>query len=773
MKYLLILLSIIYNFNAIQAQDSIPKSDSSFALLDSLMSEPVAAGYDTLELLNFEVQTRPDTLLIVAEAQHGTAQFIAEVSINGELQTLLFEKGVAVVPFPFSYKGQLVKIQAEHKVGKSKEHVTRILHVRKNSETTVRQQSIPLWWSIVPPLFAIILALLTRQVLLSLFMGILVGSWVTSGMPLNPYDLMRSVFKVLDSYILGSLNSTSHLSVILFSMLIGGMVAVISRNGGMVGIVNKLAPLAKGPKSTQMVTWILGVAIFFDDYANSLIVGNTMRPLTDKFRVSREKLSYIVDSTAAPVASVAFITTWIGAELGYISDAMPTLEGLDNPPGAYSVFLSSLSYAFYSYFTLIFMLLVIFLNRDFGAMYRAEYRTRTTGKLFDTKATDDAHEGEAEEEEEDLEELAPVKGAPLRWANGLIPVLVVVFGTLLGLVDTGMENSLNQLSEKGIQLADNSWGGTWSKIQYLNASERELWQAIDQRPAAEVWNTVSALAPAGTATPTDEAGLKEAIHSLSPHEIWEKYPQLVSVEAPSGLRKVGILIGNSDSYSALLWASLSAVFFAIFLTVVQRIMKLSTAINTTVKGFKTMMPALLILIFAWSLATTTEELATAEFLTSALGGWMNPYILPIVIFVLAALISFSTGSSWSTMAILYPIAIPLTWSICMGAGLSQEESMPILYNVIATVLSASVWGDHCSPISDTTILSSLASSCPHIGHVNTQMPYALLVGFVSLGINYVATITGMPFLLNMVLGTGILLGWLLIFGKRLPDIPKE
>lgn len=722
---------------------------------DSLAPLPEQPPLPALrELPGFELQVRPDTLLVVVEAYKDEPAFRAEFLIGGQSQELLFERGIAAVPHAFSYKGELLKVQTLRTSGKSKEHITRLVHLRKTSQTTVRQQSIPLWWSIIPPLVAIILALLTRQVVLSLFMGIMAGSWLTAGMPLNPGDLMKTFFRVLDTYILNALNSSSHLSVLLFSMLIGGMVALISRNGGMVGIVQKLAPLARGPLSTQLVTWFMGIAIFFDDYANSLIVGNTMRPLTDKFRISREKLAYIVDSTAAPVASIAFITTWIGAELGYISDAVPALEGLENPPGAYSIFLQSLGYAFYSYFTLIFILLIIFTGRDFGAMLRAERRARETGAVY-------ALEG-GEAESEDMEELEPVPGAPRRWLNGLLPVLVVVFGTLMGLIDTGMESSFNQLSDKGIVLPDNSWGGTWSNLHYLNASESELWQAIDKTSAADLYTAFAGeLAPAGS-----EEEQRAALRELSPYRIWALRPDLVPLEPAGSVRKMGILIGNADSYSALLWASLSAVLLALLLTVVQRIMRLDKAIGTTIKGFKTMMPALMILVLAWSLATTTEELSTAEFLTSALGEWISPYVMPLIVFVLSAVISFSTGSSWSTMAILYPIAIPMTWSICMAAGMSQDQAMPILYNVIATVLSASVWGDHCSPISDTTILSSLASGCNHIAHVRTQMPYALLVGLVSLLINYLATILGLPFVVNILLGTALLAAWLLLFGRK-------
>lgn len=678
----------------------------------------------TLNLYDFKVSYHSNKLQFSAPNVgdfEAPDLFYAVLSIKGEKKTLLFKNHEASLPYTSNYEGELLSIVSEYqhcKVNKCincdlpvdsntkemlcfQEKCSRLIHLRKRADGSVRAQPIPLWLSILPPLVAIILALLFRQVLLALFVGILSGAWIVEGMPFTPYGILKSLFSVIDHYILGALNNSSHLSVVIFSTMIGGLVAIISRNGGMAGVVNKLSPLAKGPKSTQFVAWLLGVAIFFDDYANSLIVGNTVRPLTDRYRISREKLAYIVDSTAAPISAIAFITTWIGAELNYISDALPSLTGLENPPSAYSMFLSSLPYSFYSFFTLIFILIIVFTGRDFGTMFKAEHRARTTGRVFET-------EGEALSND-DMEELEPVEGAPRRWINGFLPIITVVLGTLLGLIDTGMQACYSELIHQGHELAHNGWGVVWNNIQLLES--------------------------------TEEVG---------------------------AVRKMGILIGNSDSYAALLWASLSAIIVALVLTVSQRIMKMADAIETVVAGFKTMMPALLILILAWALATTTEELSTAEFLTAALGDALSPYMVPVVVFILAALIAFSTGSSWSTMAILYPISIPLCWSISQNAGLPMETAMELLYNVIAVVLAASVLGDHCSPISDTTILSSLASNCNHIDHVKTQLPYALTVGFVSLLLAYASTAFHLPFWLSFFGGVAVLFGIVLLFGKKVP-----
>ncbi|MDH3246809.1 MAG: Na+/H+ antiporter NhaC family protein, partial [Saprospiraceae bacterium] len=240
----------------------------------------------------------------------------------------------------------------------------------------------------------------------------------------------------------------------------------------------------------------------------------------------------------------------------------------------------------------------------------------------------------------------------------------------------------------------------------------------------------------------------------------------------SFFRKVGRLIGSSDSYVALLWASLSGVVLAIAITLWNKTMRVIDTMHTMVTGFKTMLPALIILTLAWSLATTTEELQTATFLSSAVEGSLNPYLLPPLVFILSAAIAFSTGSSWSTMAILYPIAIPTSWVVCQSAGIDDVTSLELLLNVIATVLAASVLGDHCSPISDTTILSSLASDCNHIDHVRTQLPYALVVGVVSLVASTLSTYLGGGWLISFLLllfALGILFSVVKYVGKPLPD----
>ncbi len=596
--------------------------------------------------------------------QSGKSTNFGEVSINGDAQYLPIVDGKAYLTDEISFAGSMFYIEATQG--------SQLTHISKKKDGRHRIKQIPLWMSVIPPLLAIILALIFKEVIISLFIGIWSGAFIAGGLRLDSfYYFIASIFNVVKEFVIDALNERGHISVIVFSLLIGGMVAIISKNGGMVGVVNVLTKYAKSAKSSQLVTWFLGIAIFFDDYANTLIVGNTMRPVTDKFRVSREKLSYIVDATAAPVAAIAFITTWIGAELGYIDDGLQQI-GLDTRLTPYGVFISSLKYAYYSIFTLIFMFMLIWMGRDYGPMLKAERRARKTGQVSPARTAD--------EDEPNMEDLSPVKNAPLKWSHAVLPVLTVVFMTLFGLMDTGMDALYAQLDPSKVYY---SWSSIWDNI----------------------------------------AGL--------------------SKESSVGFfKKLGMVIGASDSYSALLWASLSGVIVAIIITVANKTMKLFDTMFWLVSGFKTMLPALVILCLAWSLAKTTDALHTADFISGALTGNVSPLVLPSLIFITAALISFSTGSSWSTMAILYPIAIPTTYAICVNAGMEQEQTLEILYSVIATVLSASVLGDHCSPISDTTILSSLASDCNHLDHVKTQMPYALTVGAISLVCKGLATVLG-------------------------------
>lgn len=604
------------------------------------------------------------------------------ISVNGVEAPLKFEEGEATLVYDFGVSEDL-KL-AFGPSGDALDYTW---------ETHV--PAIPLWLSIIPPLIAIVMALFFREVITALFTGIFIGGAVIHFYMSGILGIPKGLLSVLDTYILDAVADKDHVSVILFSMLIGAIVSVISRNGGMKGVVDRVARLASNARSGQFATWILGVAIFFDDYANTLVVGNTMRPVTDRLRISREKLAYLVDSTAAPISAIAFITTWIGAELGYIEGGLRKITenygAIPGDPNPYGVFLSSLEYSFYPLLTLLFMVILIWKKRDFGPMYKAEVRARQTGQVSKPVVS----EGLDQEKAQEMDDLEPVRGAKANPWNAIIPIAVVIFGTVVGLWYTG----------------------------------------------------VASLAADHAADP--EAGL--AYDSLN----------------FGG--KLSLIIGSADSYSALLWSSLLGLGTALLLTISQGIMKLELAIETVLGGFKTMMHAMIILILAWALANVTEHLHTAEFITQMLGGTVPLFMIPVITFILAALVSFSTGSSWGTMAILYPLIIPACWSVGIADGYMAAEIMPILYNTVACVLAGSVLGDHCSPISDTTILSSLASSCNHIDHVRTQLPYALTVGVVATLIGTLPAAFGIPFWVTFPLALVILYGIVHFFGKPVHD----
>ena len=498
----------------------------------------------------------------------------------------------------------------------------------------------PLWMSVLPPLVAIVMALLVKEVVSSLFVGILTGTFLMAlyGGASPAAALGGGVLRVVDTYVVGSLFDADHVLILVFTLVIGGMVKLITANGGMQGVVNWLSRRARGPRSGQLMTFVMDLCVFFDDYSNTLVVGNTMRPIADKLKVSREKLSYIVDSTSAPVVAVAFVTTWIGAELSYIQDGISAI-GLE--ASAYSVFFHSLAYSFYPFLTLGFVLMIILSGRDYGPMLKAERLAR-----------------QAQEPPLERKESA---ACPAHLIDALVPLAVLIVGTVLGLLYTGRE----------------SLGGM-------------------------------------------------------PHEA-------------GFFSRLSALIGAANSYMALLWASVLSLLTALLMTLWRGNLSFAKAMEAVVEGFKSMFNAVLILTMAWSIALVTKDMHTAEFVSQLLLRWsLSPVLVPALTFLLAALIGFSTGTSWGTMAILYPLILPASWLLCLEQGLTLEATMPLFYNVVASVMAGAVMGDHCSPISDTTIMSSLSSQCDHLRHVGTQMPYALTVGCTALLLGVLPTALGLP-----------------------------
>ncbi|MFP4059238.1 MAG: Na+/H+ antiporter NhaC family protein [Bacteroidales bacterium] len=533
---------------------------------------------------------------------------------------------------------------------------------------------IPLWFSILPPLIAILAALIFKEVFSALFIGIFVGTFTIHLYQGSNFvkAFFQGLFSIIDTYVTRALTDTGHVSIIVFSMLIGAMVSLITRNGGMKGIVKKLSRFARSARSGQFITWLLGISIFFDDYANTLVVGNTMRSVTDRLRISREKLAYIVDSTAAPIASIAFVTTWIGAELSYIQGGINALN-IDESP--YNVFINSLAYSFYPILTLFFVLFIIWQKKDFGPMLKAEKKAREGG--IAQMSDDDSSIGH------NLDNIRVEEGVPTRWFNAAIPVLIVIFGTIAGLLYTG-------------------------------------------------WNT-------------------ETWHDTS----------------LSFAKKLSEIIGNSDSYRALLWSSISGVLVAVLLTRFQKLISLKDTVDSLINGFKTMLTAIVILILAWSIAALTGDLHTADFISLSLIEFkISPLLVPAITFILAALVAFSTGSSWGTMAILYPLILPASWMLSENHGLEYHRVLDIFHNVVASVLAGSVLGDHVSPISDTTILSSLSSSCNLIEHVRTQIPYALTTGFVGIFLGIIPATYGISSWILFPVSISVIYFIIRFIGKR-------
>ncbi len=531
----------------------------------------------------------------------------------------------------------------------------------KSSRQVIRV--IPGLLSIIPPLLAILLALIFRQVIISLIFGIYIGAIF-----IYDYNPLTGLLRLVDKYVINSISDVSHIQVIVFTLLFGGVIGLISRSGGTRGMANVLTKFARTRKSGMLATWLSGIIIFFDDYANTLVVGNLMKPVTDKLKISREKLSFIVDSTAAPVASVFIISSWIGYEVGLIQDGLNMIGSQAN---GYTTFLATIPYRFYPIAMLFFVFLIAFSNRDFGAMYKAEMQTVKEGRIVNEKmdvAKDLIHSSEILGNEEKA-----------KWYNGVIPILVIILGTIVGLIFTGIYN----LQEQGI----------------VNYDLQDV-------------------------------------------------------------------IANSDSYKSLLWASFSACVIAAIMILSQRIMNLKETIDSWFLGIRSMLLAIIILTLAWAIGSITSEIKTADYIISLISDVINPRFLPVIVFAVCGATSFATGTSWGTMAIMFPIVIPLAATVTDMHNFNPEESTLILNGVISSVLAGCVWGDHCSPISDTTILSSMASGCNHIDHVRTQLPYAILVGIVCMLFGDILTAYGLSPYISLLIISLLLVGIVFLYGKK-------
>ncbi|MBA3315702.1 MAG: Na+/H+ antiporter NhaC family protein [Planctomycetaceae bacterium] len=546
--------------------------------------------------------------------------------------------------------------------------------VSRDGETlasrTVRR--IPGWLSLLPPVVAVVLSVLLRDVLISLFAAVYAGAVLLWSNPFVAF--LRSI----DTLILGEIAPSAdgggadlgHATILLFTFFLGAMVAVMSRSGGTAALLGHAERFATNRERGQVLTCLLGFLIFFDDYANALLVGGTMRPLTDRLKISRAKLAYLIDATSAPVAGLAIVSTWVGVEIGYIAAGFQQV-GVDTD--GYTLFLQTLPYRFYPVYLLAFTLMIAWTGRDFGSMRRAELRNRQR------------------DQESSIGETAVVARDAVRPSliNALIPLAVLLGGLVFGM----------------------AWNGT-SAIETHNAAVADESERIE---------------------PT----------------IWA-------------------VLDKSEPVEILFLSSFAAAMSALFTSLVTRQLRLSEATEAWIAGMKAMLPASMVLVLAWAIARVCDpqHLNTAGYIVHATAGALSVHWLPALAFVIAGAVAFATGSSWSTMGLLMPLFIAVGWSL-MPDG-TRPDATPML-GTIGAILAGAIFGDHCSPISDTTVLSSAAAECDHIEHVTTQMPYALSVGAISLLFGYIPAGFGISSLITIPLGLAACYGVVRFCGRRLEE----
>ncbi len=522
-------------------------------------------------------------------------------------------------------------------------------------------------WSLLPPLIAIALSVATRRVIVSLAAGVFVGAFLLTGA--NPWTAGVFAWREL---LWPSFRDPANLQVFAFTLLMGAMVGVVHRSGGMHGIVDKLAPLARSRRGGQLVTWLLGLVIFFDDYTNTLLLGTTMRPLADRLKISREKLAYLVDSTAAPVAGLAIVSTWVAVEISFIQTGLDD-PGLDVPSAdAFAIFVHTIPYRFYVLWALLFVPLVAWFGRDFGPMLAAESRVAKTESRAAKTGPPATTSTAAKSPKSDAT-------IPRHWLYAVGPIAATVIVVIAYIAFSGMH-----------------------------------------------------------AVQTDES-------------------------IPFNLINVA---GKGDSFTALVYGSVFGLLVAAAAAWFGGALPLGKLVGATLRGARWMVPALAILWLAWSLSLVCDEdyLGTGHYLGGVIERVVAPALLPTLVFLVASAVAFATGTSWGTMAILMPLVIPATYQMLSGEGAATDH--PLFLASVGSVLAGAIFGDHCSPISDTTILSSQASGCPHLAHVWTQLPYALVVAAASILIGTLPVACGVNVWLLLPLGPLALAACLWFLGRR-------
>lgn len=457
------------------------------------------------------------------------------------------------------------------------------------------------FWALVPPIVAIVLALITKEVYSSLFVGILIGALFYSG-----FSFEGTVTHIFQGGIISVLSDSDNVGILVFLVILGVIVCLMNQAGGSSAFGRWASKRIKTRVGAQLATIVLGVLIFIDDYFNCLTVGSVMRPVTDRHQVSRAKLAYLIDATAAPVCIIAPISSWAAAVTGFV-------DGEDG----FSLFIQAIPYNFYALLTIVMMVALVLMNADYGPMAKHERNARK-GDLFTT--TDEISKDE-------IEEAANPKGGVI---DLLIPILSLIVCCVIGMIYTG---------------------GFFSGTDFVTA------------------------------------------------------------------------FSNSNASVGLVLGSFFGLLITILLYMIRRVMKFSDCMACLPLGFKSMVPAILILTLAWSLKAMTDSLGAAAFVEAAMEqsaeGLQN--LLPSIIFLVGCLLSFATGTSWGTFGILIPIVV----------AVFEGKNPDLMIISISACMAGAVCGDHCSPISDTTIMSSAGARCNHVNHVTTQLPYAITVAAVS------------------------------------------
>lgn len=531
--------------------------------------------------------------------------------------------------------------------------------------------------SLVPPLLAIILAIVTRRPILSLFLGIWSGGVIATG--------SIGLGQTFD-WIVGAIIADEgfHAQILLFTLLLGSGVALIWRLGGATAVRNWAMTRLETQRNAGLAAWVLGMLMFFDDYANTAIVGSTMREITDQMRISREKLSYIVDSTSAPVATIG-LSSWVAFQLSMIGEGYSAIRdehGVETP-GLFETFVSSIPFNTYSLLAIVMVGIVVLSRRDYGEMLDAEHRSWQTGKVNRDEAQP------LQQVEEDLG--TPINDRPML-RTFFAPIVMLVAVTLAGAFWTGYQSWVGSQAEAG---ATTSIGA-----------------AMDETGAIQLFVDI---------------------------------------------------VGAGDFASALIWGSFAMVATAILIGLVYGLFNLGESIDTVLEGFNLMLTAITVLVLAWTISAVADELGTGAYVAGIAADVVSPALLPIVVVLVSAFVSFTMGSSWATMGIVTPIALPVAYELT-----GTFDLMPVM---VGAVFSGAIFGDHASPISDTTVLSSTFTGADLIDHVRTQLYYAGTVMLVVILCYALYGYLGVPPLVFLPLGVALLIG--LVYGLSELDARRK